>query len=91
LATKFARARVKSKLTQEQLAKSTGLSLATIFRYETGRASDPRLRILVRVAIALDVPLEDICEDHWLEWGRSPAPPYPPDDTVVFRLSSGGS
>ncbi|WP_019059923.1 helix-turn-helix domain-containing protein [Streptomyces prunicolor] len=49
--------RLHRKLTQEQLANEIGIDRRSVHRYETARR-DPALSMLLRIADALDVPLE---------------------------------
>ena len=51
--------RKKKGLSQEQLAKISGLSRSSIINFETGRR-DPRVKDLRKIANALDVPIEQL-------------------------------
>jgi transcriptional regulator with XRE-family HTH domain len=66
-------------LTQKRLSELTGLSLRTVQRLELGEVDNPPLRYLVNLAKALDIELEAILEDEWLEWmvfdARAAEPP----------------
>ena len=64
--TKLAQVRVESKVTQEELSRATGIGLRALQELERGRVLNPGLHTLGRIAHALDVPLEDICEDRWV-------------------------
>ena len=54
--------RKRQGLTQEQLAKSSGLSRSSIINFETGRR-DPRVGDLKKIATALSVPVEELISD----------------------------
>ena len=56
-------------LTQEQFAEAVGIQPPTLSRYETGRRS-MSVDLLVRVAGALDVPVDRLLQGHA---GRSSA------------------
>jgi transcriptional regulator with XRE-family HTH domain len=66
-------------MTQKQLSELTGLSLRTVQRIELGEVDNPPLRYLVNLAMALDIELEAVIEDEWLEWmvfdARAAEPP----------------
>lgn len=66
-------------VSQPELAKATGVSVATIRRLESGRMDNPPLRYLVNCALALGVELDTLIEKPWREWKvfdtRSPEPP----------------
>jgi len=48
-----------NEMTQQQLAKKAGVTRQTIIALEKGRYS-PSLELAFRIALAFDVPLEDI-------------------------------
>jgi transcriptional regulator with XRE-family HTH domain len=48
-------------MTQEQLAKESGVHRVTIARYETG-ATSPTVRSLEKIAAALNVPVSDLVD-----------------------------
>jgi transcriptional regulator with XRE-family HTH domain len=64
--TKIARVRVDSDVTRAELAAATGLGLRNLQELETGWVENPGIRTLTRIAYALDVPIEKICEDMWI-------------------------
>lgn len=66
--TKLARLRLARGLSQAQLAREVGLTRTTYWRLEAGHVPNPRLRMLVNCAIALDVELDAVIEDQWREW-----------------------
>ncbi len=49
-------------ITQEQLAKISGLSRSSIINFETGRR-DPRVKDLRKIARALNVSIEQLLTD----------------------------
>lgn len=79
--TRLGRSRVAAGITQERLAEVTGIPLATYRRLERGQLDNPPIRYLSNIALALDVDLEEICEDEWLWWTvfRDGQPAEPPD------------
>jgi len=54
------RIRLKQNISQEQLAKETGLTEATINRIETGRSLSPHFRTRRLLARILDVKLAEL-------------------------------
>lgn len=60
--------RDRAKLTQEQMSKEAGIPLRTYQRLEAGDLWNPPIRYLINCAIAHAVPLNEICEDEWLDW-----------------------
>jgi transcriptional regulator with XRE-family HTH domain len=66
--TKLAHWRKRRGVTQEELARATGLSLSVLRRLETGRYENPPVRYLNNCALALGCKLEDLIEDEWREW-----------------------
>ena len=58
--------RKKKGITQEQLAKLTGLSRNTIINFENDKRN-PRVRDLRKIANALSVPIEQLIADSELE------------------------
>ena len=53
-------------LTQEELAKNSGLSTMSIRRYESGERIAPQ-ETLLKIAKALGVHLRDLSDNSWLE------------------------
>ena len=53
-------------LTQEELAKNSGLSTMSIRRYESGERIAPQ-ETLLKIAKALGVHLRDLADNSWLE------------------------
>lgn len=72
--TKVARVRVESNVTRKELAEATGIGIRALQDLETGWVHNPGIRTLTGIAYALDVPLEEICEDDWISpmWLRPP-------------------
>lgn len=66
--TKLAIWRERRGVTQEELARTTGLSTSVYWRLENGRYDNPPLRYLINCAIALGCTLDDLIEDEWREW-----------------------
>jgi DNA-binding Xre family transcriptional regulator len=66
--TKLRSLRQARGVLQRDLAQATGLNQRTLQRLEFGEMDNPPLRYLVNCAIALDVELEEILEEEWLEW-----------------------
>tara|TARA_Y100000034_G_scaffold135228_1_gene206239 strand:- start:4211 stop:4525 length:315 start_codon:yes stop_codon:yes gene_type:complete len=58
LSSKIHKARVKSKLTQQQLAKLSGVSQAVVARMESKTYDGRSLASLVRIATALEFEIE---------------------------------
>lgn len=55
----LARLRAEKGLTQRQLGSSAGVAWSMISKYESGQSS-PRLKILMRLAKALDVSVDEL-------------------------------
>ena len=55
--------RKKQGLSQEQLAKMSGLSRYTIMNFET-RKRDPRIKDLRKIAKALNVSIEELISEN---------------------------
>ena len=60
--------RHRAGISQVELARRMGLSIATYQRLEEGRITNPPLGYLVNAAIVLDVPLAWLIESGWLTW-----------------------
>jgi transcriptional regulator with XRE-family HTH domain len=86
--TKIARVRVDSGVTRAELAEATGLGVRNLQELETGWVENPGIHTLTRIAYALDVPIEQICEDKWIApvWlRRTPGKPKEDWDQVRVR------
>ncbi len=68
-------ARKKAGLTQQQLAKKAGLSIASIQGYEQDKYK-PKIETLRRIASALDVGLENLMSEAELSLFESMAQLY---------------
>lgn len=55
--------RKKQGLSQEQLAKMSGLSRYTIMNFESGKR-DPRIKDLRKIAKALNVSIEELISEN---------------------------
>jgi transcriptional regulator with XRE-family HTH domain len=82
--TKIAHLRAQRGLTVREVCAGSGLSLGGYTRIEQawgreepldenlqwrpGKKPNPRISDLCRIAVALDVPLADVCEEDWLCW-----------------------
>ena len=80
--TRLASWRKQRGLTQEELARATGISRSVYWRLENNRNPNPPLRYLVNCALALGCSLDDLIEDDWREWlvldqRHAAAPPNP--------------
>lgn len=79
--TRLGRLRVQRRITQAALARATGLSPRTLQRLEHGSLVNPPIRYLANLALALDVPLQDVIEPDWERWTifdvRALEPPEP--------------
>ena len=60
LSENIRRYRKKLKLTQEGLARKVDISYSTIIKLETGVISDPRMETLKKLAIALNVSIDEL-------------------------------
>ena len=60
---KIRQIRKKQGLSQEQLAKMSGLSRYTIINFETGKR-DPRIKDLSKIAKALNVSIEELISEN---------------------------
>ncbi len=68
--------RTQIGVTLEDLAARSGVTLVTMFRYESGERF-PELRTLVAIANALEVPLDALVDPEGPEPDK-PAPPHRP-------------
>lgn len=66
---RLARARAASNMTQRELADAVGITWSQISRYEAGKAS-PRLAVLMKLAEALGVSLDDLSASPDSDDGR---------------------
>lgn len=80
--TRLAKWRERRGITQEELARATGLSNSVYWRLEKGRYDNPPLRYLMNCALALGCSLDDLLEEEWRQWmvfdqGKAATPPAP--------------
>lgn len=70
--SRLARVRVDADISQVKLADATGISVRTVQELERGTILNPGYAMLRRIAYALDVEIEEICNDEWLalHWWR---------------------
>jgi transcriptional regulator with XRE-family HTH domain len=69
---------------QEQMSLMTGIPLCTYQRLENGKLTNPPIRYLTNCAVALGVPLEEVCELDWINWTRLENGPAAPPRKLVF-------
>jgi len=55
--------RTESKLTQEKLARLSGISYNTLIKIENSATMNPTMRVLAGIARALDVPVDRLMEE----------------------------
>jgi DNA-binding XRE family transcriptional regulator len=72
--SKLASARLDAQLTQEEMARATGIPLSTYWRLERRRIPNPPVGYLAACARVLGVPLLELMEDEWSKWGVKPKP-----------------
>ena len=61
---RLARLRRRQRLTQAQLARRAGLSVAVVQSLEQGVRSDPRLSTVLKLAAALGLPVGDLAGEQ---------------------------
>lgn len=84
--TKLAVWRERRGVTQEELARATGLSMSVYWRLDNGRYDNPPLRYLINCALALGCELDDLVEEEWREWHVfDHAASAPPDAKAFWR------
>lgn len=66
--TRLAAVRVEKNVAQSEMARRTGISLNTYRRIERGEMTNPPIRYLTNISIALGVPLDRISEPEWFQW-----------------------
>lgn len=77
--TKLAEIRRWRGLTQEELAAATGVALTTIYKLESGKTQNPKVRHLRNLSIALGVPFDALLEEEWKVWTEFDARAKEPD------------
>jgi len=55
--------RLQKKLTQEKLARLSGISLNTLTKIESGFAKTPNIKTVVKISKALNVSLDKLVGD----------------------------
>lgn len=58
LANNIKKLRKKLKLSQEELAKKAGITYSTLIKIESGANSNPTIKTLQRIALALNVNVD---------------------------------
>lgn len=58
--------RESKNLKQTEIAQKVGISVMSYFRYETGER-EPKARIAIKIAKALDTTVEDLFSDSLLQ------------------------
>ena len=56
--TNLCRMRQKRGLTQEEVARRSGLATATISKLEEGKSTDPKMSTVFKLAVALECTLD---------------------------------
>ena len=56
--TNLCRMRQKRGLTQEEVARRSGLATATISKLEEGKSTDPKMSTVLKLAVALECTLD---------------------------------
>ena len=64
------RIRKENGLTQEGVARRSGLATVTISKLEEGKNTDPRMSTLVKLSTALDCPLDVFCAQLPVQGGH---------------------
>ena len=72
-------------MSQIELAKATGISIATLRRLERGEMANPPLRYLANCATVLGVEVEELIEDEWRQWSAFDATPPPEWPEQLWR------
>lgn len=64
--SRIASVRAERDLSQAELARRAGIPLRTLRSIERGEVWNPGIRHLANLALALECPLERICEPVWV-------------------------
>ena len=51
---------IESKLSQEKLAKKSGITYSTLIKIETGVNENPTIKTLIKIANAFEVSLDEL-------------------------------
>lgn len=78
--TKLAKLRLLREMTQQEVARRTGIPFHTYWKLERGLIASPRIGDIVNCAVVLGAELDDLIEDAWREWSPRPNAPEPPYD-----------
>jgi len=68
---------------QHELARATGIAIASYRRLERGEVENAPLWWYVNCAIALNLPLEDVLDDELVKWRAARQATSPPDQTFL--------
>ncbi len=68
------RIRREHGLTQEEVARRSGLATVTISKLEGGRNPDPKVSTLMKLAVALECPLDQFFEQLPVDVGNGGRP-----------------
>ncbi|MFF9127879.1 helix-turn-helix domain-containing protein [Streptomyces sp. NPDC014889] len=79
-------AREQRGATLTGVSRAAGISLSTLSRIETGRRK-PTLEVLLRLAKAYDISLDELAAPVAAAGPRTPVPQRPSDDKVVLPLT----
>lgn len=60
IAENLRKLRAKKKLSKSKLVTKTGLDYHTIAKIENGRTPDPRVRTMMKIALALETSIEEL-------------------------------
>ena len=63
LADRIKHYRSKTGLTQEQLAQKAGITCSALTKIEAGKHLDPRVGTVRKIAIALEVTIDDLVQE----------------------------
>lgn len=89
---KLRKIREEKGLTRQQLAEKTGLSLSTLYMYETKNMS-PTIDIVLNIAKALNVSLNDLVENDEIEKDSNDSnislKKIPVYETILFNPETG--
>ena len=64
IATNIKKYRDKLGVSQDKLSKLAGVTLHTLTKIETGATTDPRIETLKKIAMGLNVGVDDLINGH---------------------------